>query len=201
MTTGHCTSVTVSSAPATTATSGTPVAITGAAAGCTNPVYEFWARWQGTNSWQLLQGYSASNVYNWNSTGAAPGTEYFGVWVRDASSSAPNDVYASIPFGITGSVCPSVTVSANPTTTVHGTGAHVVITGAATGCPNALYEFWMRAAGSSTWQLLQGYSTSATYNWNTTGAPAGTEYFGVWARDASSAASSDSHASIPYSLT
>jgi hypothetical protein len=43
------------------------------------------------------------------------------------------------------------------------------------------------STGSLTWQLVQGYSTNASYRWNSTGAFAGTEQFGVWARDASSA--------------
>ncbi len=201
VTAGHCASVTVSAAPASPVASGTPVTITGTASGCATPVYEFCARWQGTSTWQLLQGYSSSNVYHWNSTGAAAATEHFGVWARDASSSAVNDTYASIPYSVTSQSCASVIVSANPTTTVHGTGAHVVITGVAAGCTNPLYEFWARWQGSSTWQLLQGYSTNVTYNWNSTGAPAGTEYFGVWVRDASSAATVDSYASIPYALT
>jgi hypothetical protein len=86
---------------------------------------------------------------------------------------------------------------------VHGTAVQVTITAAAAGCTNAnpRYEFWMLAQGSSTWQLLQGYSTSASYVWNTNGAPAGTERFGVWVRDAASSAPYDSFNGIPYSLS
>ena len=201
VTAGHCTSVTVAASPASQVASGSPVAITGTAAGCTNPVYEFWARWQGSTAWQLLQGYSTINVYHWNSTGASAGTEYFGIWARDVSSPAASDALASIPYSVTTQQCTSVTASASPTTAAHGTGAHVTITGLGTGCTQPQYEFWMRPAGSTTWQLLQGYSTTATYNWNTTGAPAGTEYFGVWVKNASSPALVDSYASIPFTLT
>jgi hypothetical protein len=59
----------------------------------------------------------------------------------------------------------------------------------------------MKAAGSSTWQLLRGYATSATYVWNTTGAPAGTEQFGVWVQDATSGAIYDTYVSLPFTLT
>jgi hypothetical protein len=59
----------------------------------------------------------------------------------------------------------------------------------------------MRPAGSTTWHLLQAYSTTPTYIWNTKGAPAGTEYFGVWVRDASSRATYDSLLSAPYTLS
>lgn len=201
ITTGHCTSVTITAAPASPTTSGTPVTFTGAAAGCTNPTYAFWARWQGYSTWQLLQGYSTSNVYTWNSTGAAAGTEYFGIWARDASSSVTFDANASIPFSVTTQSCGSVTVSANPTTTVHGTGAHVVITAVAAGCTNARYEFWLRTT-TTDWQLVQSYSTTATYNWNTTGAPVTTVYFGVWAKDAASSTGGfDANASVAIPVT
>src|SRR5439155_1307586 len=81
-----CGSVTESAAPASPQASGTQVTFTATASGCTNPRYEFWARWQGSSTWQLLQGYSIGNVYHWNSSGAAAGTVYFGVWIKDASS-------------------------------------------------------------------------------------------------------------------
>jgi hypothetical protein len=79
----------------------------------------------------------------------------------------------------------------------------VTITGAATGCTNVnpRYEFWMRPATSSTWQLVQGYSTSATYDWNSTGAAAGTVYFGVWVTDANSPKTVDAVSSTPVTVT
>ncbi len=190
VTTATCASVTISAAPASPQQSGTQVSFT-ASGTCPdpNPLYEFWARWQGYSTWQLLQAYSTSNVYHWNSSGAAwPGVEYFGVWVKDAGSPAAVDAYTSIPDAVTVPVCASVMMTSvtPPSPSVHGTGVHVVFTAAAYGCPNPnpLFEFWMLAQGSSTWQLLQGYSTTATYNWNTTGAPAGTEQFSIWVRDA-----------------
>ena len=44
----------------------------------------------------------------------------------------------------------------------------------------------MRPASSATWQLVRGYSSGATYDWNSTGAATGTVYFGVWIKDAAS---------------
>ena len=49
-----------------------------------------------------------------------------------------------------------------------------------------MYQFWMLAPGSSTWTIAQPYSTSATFNWDTSALPAGTYRFSVWVRDASS---------------
>ena len=59
----------------------------------------------------------------------------------------------------------------------------------------------MRPASSSTWQLVQGYSTSATYDWNSTGALAGTVYFGVWTKDAASPNSYDAVANTTVTVT
>ncbi len=184
-----CTGVSASATPPAPQQSSTAITITGAAT-CPNPnpVFEFWARWQGSTTWHLVQPYSTSNAYHWNSSGALPGTEYFGVWVRDASSSAAYDAFTSIPDTVTTPVCAQVMLTSvsPPSPSVHGTGVHVVFGAASAGCPNPnpLYEFWMLPQGSSKWLLLQGYSASATYTWNTTGAPAGTEQFSVWIRDA-----------------
>src|SRR4029077_1003878 len=79
--------VTRSAAPPSPAAAGTPVAVTAAAPGCPNPLYEFWVLAPGAGSYTLGQAYSASATFNWTTTGLAPGTYRFSVWVRDASSS------------------------------------------------------------------------------------------------------------------
>jgi hypothetical protein len=201
-----CTAVTLAAVPTSGQPSGTPVTFTATGTCPTaNPLYEFWARWQGYGTWQLLQSYSTQATYNWNSTGAAAGTEYFGIWVKDAGSSTGGfDANASITYAVTTPSCASVTVSPAPTSVVHGSGTHVTITAAASSCtnPSPRYEFWMRPAWLSTWQLVQGYSTSATYDWNSTGAPAGTIYFGVWAKDANSPTGSfDANQSTTVTVT
>jgi spore germination protein YaaH len=205
LTSSPCTAVTLSGAPASPQLSGTPVTFN-ASGTCPNPnpLYEFWARWQGSSTWHLLRGYSTSPAYNWNSAGAAAGTEYFGVWVKDAGSSTSTfDAYLSMPYTVTAPACASVTVSAVPSSVAHGSGAHVTVTGAAAGCshPNPLYEFWMRPASSSTWTLIQSWSTSATYDWNSTGAQPGTVYFGVWTRDAASTNAYDAVAGTAVTVT
>ena len=199
-----CTSVTESAAPPSPSTSGIQVTFTAAASGCPSVLYAFWARWQGDSNWYLLQDYSTTNVYKWNSTGAAPGTEYIGVWAKDASSLTDTfDANASIPYSVTTPSCASVTASAAPATVVHGSGTHVAITSSASGCsnPGQLYEFWLRTT-TTDWQLVQAYSTTATYDWNTTGAPIITVYIGVWARDAKSPTGTfDANVSVAIPVT
>ena len=158
----------------------------------------------GTSTWRIVQGYTAGNTYRWNSTGALAGTEQFGVWARDAGSSAAYDTFTGIPYSVTTSACSGVTASATPSSPIaHGTGAHVTVTGVASGCTNAnpLYEFWMLPAGTAKWLMIRGYSTSASYDWNTTGALAGTERFGVWVRDAGSSAAYDTFVGLDYTLS
>jgi IPT/TIG domain/Cysteine-rich secretory protein family len=197
----RCTSVTLAALPAPPQPAGTQVTLTGTAIGCSSAQYEFWLLPAGSTTWIVLQGYSTSNTFTWNSTGALGGTEHLGVWARYAGSAAAYDTYASIPYSIDAS-CASLTENANPASVVHGTGAQVTITAAATGCSTSpRYEFWVRAASQSTWTLVQGYSATATYVWNSSGAASGTVYIGVWVRDATSAAAYDKVMSVAVTVT
>jgi photosystem II stability/assembly factor-like uncharacterized protein len=199
-----CGSVTASAVPASPSSAGTQITFTATATGCGNPRYQFWMRAASQTDWQLLQAYSPSNTYLWNSTGAAAGVVYFGVWAKGASSTTSGfDANFSFAYSITTPSCASVTASAMPTTVVHGSGTHVTITAAASGCTNTnpLYEFWLRTP-TTDWQMIQAYSPTATYDWNTTGAPVTTVYFGVWAKDAKSSTSGfDANASVAVPVT
>lgn len=198
----YCSGVTLSAAPPSGQPSGTQVVFT-ATGTCpdASPQFEFWANWAGTDgNWQLLQAYSTSAVYNWNSTGAAPGTENIGVWVKDANSPNTLDKNTSIPFVVQGP-CGTLTATPAPTSINEGSGTHVTVTGSAT-CAHAspLYEFWLRTA-TSAWILAKAYTTTAAYDWNSMGSPFGTIYFGVWVKDsASGTATFDSNASTTVTV-
>lgn len=81
------------------------------------------------------------------------------------------------------STCTGLTMGGSPASPVQA-GVTVTFTATATGCPNPLYEFWMRAA-SGTWSLAQTFSNNDQFMWNTTFA-SGTYYISAWAKDASS---------------
>jgi len=201
--TAPCTSARVAFTPPSPVRqgSGTAVTLTASSSGCPNPQYEFWMRPSGSSAWQLVQPYSTSPTYQWNTTGAAAGTVYFGAWVRDSGSTKTYESFVSAPFSLI-SPCSAATESFSPASPVaHGTGASITITAGASGCPSPVYEFWMKPSGSSTWQLLRGYSATPTYTWNTRGAPAGTEVIGVWARDAGSSAAYDAVYSASFTLS
>jgi hypothetical protein len=99
-----CTAVSLTAAPASPQATGTTITVT-ATATCpdANPQFQFVALWAGTNTWIVQQAYSTSTSWTWNSTGAPPGSERFGVWVKDASAAASTqaDLYYSVPYQVT----------------------------------------------------------------------------------------------------
>jgi hypothetical protein len=79
-----------------------------------------------------------------------------------------------------------VTENAAPAATSKA-GSSISFSATAAGCAHPLYQFWVLAPGSHTWQILQTYSSTATFTWNTGGLPAGSYLYTVWVRDAASA--------------
>ena len=83
-------------------TNGTHVTVTAVASGCsTTAMYEFWIRPASSSTWQRVQGYGAGPSYDWNSTGAAVGTVYIGVHLKDGNSPQEYDAVASTPVSVT----------------------------------------------------------------------------------------------------
>jgi hypothetical protein len=191
-----CASVTETATPASPQAPGTSVKFTATATVCPNPNYEFWLQPPG-GAWSIVQVYSTSNSWTWNTTGLAAGTYALDVSARDASSTAAYDAHISPnpTYTLQAAVtpCASVTEAASPASP-QAPGASVRFTATATGCPNPNYQFWLQPPGGA-WSIAQVYSTSNTWTWNTTGLAAGTYTLDVYARDASSTASFDAHIS------
>jgi photosystem II stability/assembly factor-like uncharacterized protein len=196
--TGSSCGVATSSSPNGTAAAGTTVTISASTPGCPMSNFEFWLLPPG-GAWMLAQSYSANAAFTWNTLGGAPGVYRFSVWARDPTSSAAYDAFNAFNYMLTVAPCTAMSATAAPPSSAT-VGTAVAITASATGCPNALYEFWMLAPGG-TWTLVQAYSTTATFTWNTAGTAAGSYRFSVWARDASSSASYDAFSAFNYALT
>jgi spore germination protein YaaH len=208
-----CPRVAVTSSPASTAPVGTSVSLAATASNCANPTprFAFWLQTPGSTTWQLVQQYSTTSTFNWNTAGKPTGTYRFSVWALDAGSNGVFgnslgrwDSYVATQYVLTPTQCGSVSVAFSPSAAV--VGAPVTITGTVVGCPNPRYEFWTLAPGATTWRLGQAYSTASTFIWKT-GAPAGVYHFSVWARDASSTGiasnslgSWDTYAAAQYTL-
>jgi hypothetical protein len=185
-----CTAMSETEVPPATAAAATTVTITGLATGCPKPLYEFWMRPPG-GAWTLVRPYSTSAAFSWNTTAKRAGAYSFSVWARDANGpgtngTSPNtyDVFSVFVYTLTTSPCTASSASSSPASTAT-VGTPVTITGSATGCPNAQYEFWLLPPGGA-WTLVQRYSSIASFNWTTAGEAAGTYLVSVWARDASS---------------
>src|SRR4029077_5084157 len=164
--------------------------LSGSASGCPNPRYQFWIMPPG-GAWTIVQAYSSSATFNWSTTGDPAGSYLWTVWVRDASSTATLDAYSPGVGYTLGSPCASVTASASPASPqAHGTA--VTLSASASGCANPQYEFWILPPGGA-WTIVQAYSSSATFNWSTTGDPAGSYMWTVWVRDATSTAKLDAY--------
>jgi hypothetical protein len=109
LTTVRCTALTVTSAPPNAAPAGTnPVTITGSAATCANPNYEFWMLAPGASTWAKVQPYSSTASFAWNTTGKAKGVYHFSVWAKDRNSAGNAsdslgswDVYVAITYTLT----------------------------------------------------------------------------------------------------
>src|SRR5260370_14876048 len=80
--------VSVGSRPPPAVPSGGSAPSSASASGCpdANPVYQFWVLAPGASSWTIVQAYSTSNTFLWNTTGKVKGNYQVAVWVRDASS-------------------------------------------------------------------------------------------------------------------
>jgi hypothetical protein len=198
-----CNSVTISPASATVAHgSNVHDLITAVGSGCPNSaLYEFWFRTASTN-WVLIQGFSATATFNWNTAGAPVTTVYFGVWLKDLNSTtATFDANAFTTVNVTPAVCTTAGISAASPSVNHGSGATDLITATSSGCTNsAVYEFWFRSS-TTNWVMIQAFSATATFNWNSAGAPVTTVYFGIWVKDTGSSTSTfDANASTSVAV-
>jgi len=205
-----CSAVSIAS---TALASTTAVTITAHASGCANPLYQFWILPPGASSWQMVQSYSINGKWQWNTSGATAGPYIVAVWARDSSSSGSSgnsfgrwDAFNSISIQYT-PPCSAATLSTSPPAAAP-VGMVVSVTAHASGCANPLYQFWILRPGASSWQMVQVYSTSATWQWNTSGAPVGAYVVAVWARDSTSTGtfsnsfgSWDSYGSSNYTLS
>jgi hypothetical protein len=195
-----CTGVTATanfSGPVATAPAGFVFQIVGSAVGCTHPLFAFFLLNPG-GSWTKVQDFSARNNMNWDTgnygTPEPAGTYNYSVWVRDTSSAGTNDggsfgrYDASVghAFALTSGTCASVTATAAPGSP-QPEGTTVTITATAGTCyVGGLFEFWLLAPGSSTWQLAQGYeSFNNSFTFFTNGLN-GMYRYAVWVRDFSS---------------
>ena len=209
-----CTSVNASSSPVSPQLSGSAITISTSIVGCANPRYAFWHANPGSSTWQLVQPFSTQSSYSWNTLGSVAGVHRFSVWVRDASSFGVSrnalgswDAFSAPTYTLTTQPCGSVSALVAPSSPQLA-ATPVTVTATATGCPAPRIQFWLLAPGSAAWKVLQPYSLTSTWAWNTAGYAPGTYTVAAWARDTSSVGTHagglgtwDALTSFAYTLT
>ena len=90
-------SVALSASQSSPQTEGQQVVFTARGSGGSGSYeYKFWERGPGTNgAWVIVQNFSSSDAFTWDSTGKA-GTTEIGVWVRNAGSDVDEYNYARV---------------------------------------------------------------------------------------------------------
>jgi len=190
-----CSSISATVLPPSPSGIGRTITVSVQAMGCPDPgpLYEFWVLAPGGNAYQLGQAYSTNSTFSWITSGFAPGSYTFSIWVRDANSSGASgnqfgrwDAYNITTYTLTS--CSGLQLSVSPASP-SASGTTVTVTAQASGCPdpNPQYEFWVLPPGGNAYQLVQAYSATSTVTWNTTGLAPGSYRFSVWVRDTNSA--------------
>jgi alpha-tubulin suppressor-like RCC1 family protein len=196
-----CTAATLTPTLASPQDEGTAVTLNASSSSCGSPQYEFWMLTPGSSSWSILQPYSSSASFNWTSD-ATPGEYFLQVWVKDATSSTTTyDTYSIESYTI---VVPQNCTNATLTAmqgSPQAVGTAITLNAGSSTCASPLYEFWMLAPGSSTYVILQSYSSSASVTW-TSDTTVGDYILEVWVKDANSSTTNwDTDAVLGYTIS
>jgi hypothetical protein len=193
-----CSSVSASTSPTGQTSIGDNVTIASSATcGSSTPEFQIWMAPPG-DTFSLLQDYSTSSAYNWDTSGALSGMYSFQVWVRAVGSPGNYDSYTGFSYTL-GAACSSVTGAFAPMSpAVIGDVVDLSAAAACGGTPT--YQFWELPPGGG-WTVLQDWSTNSSYSWDTSTAVAGTYNFQVWTKNQGSTASYESYASAAYTLS
>ena len=195
---GPPTGVTVTAFPATQTTVGTVVTFTAAAVTGSGPFeYQFLLTAPGGVA-TIVQAYSPSAVFTFNTAGLAAGTYQVTVQIRTVGSAAPFEATQIVPYLV---AAPPTSVALTGSPAYRAViGTPVKFTAKATGGSGTYeYRFLLRAPGGLLLPV-QKYSTAATWTWNTTGLAAGTYQVVVRARSLGSTAISEAARSLNYVL-
>jgi len=162
--------------------------------------YQYYQHDPNTDVWTMVQDYTGTNTYAWNTTTAASGLYTISVYVRSAGSSAPFDMTAATtviiaPSGpATGATITVAEVGAK-------TGAIVTATANGQGGSGTYeYQFYQRDPATGVWSLVQDYTGANTYVWNTSAAAPGTYTISAYVRSAGSAAAFEATAATTVEI-
>ena len=197
LTSSAATGVTLTPSPDGMAPAGTSVVFTAAASGGSSSYqYRFWLLTGST--WTMVQDYSSSPTWTWNTASVVPGYYLVAVHSRTVGSTASSEAGTTYNYLINSAVPPATTVTLTPSPDgMAPAGTSVVFTAAASGGSGSYqYRFWLLTG--STWTMVQDYSSSAIWTWNTTGVVPGYYLVAVHSRTVGSTASSEAGNTYNY---
>jgi len=190
--TNNCTTASLSP-PTASQPAGSAVSLTASSSGCLIPRYEFWVQYS-NGVWFLKQGFGGS-AFTWDTTGLVPGRYLVHAWVNSTGSG--HDAIGSATVTLSG----CTTATATAPTASGPVGTNVTFTAGSSGCPNPVYEFWLKDPGG-TWHLMQGFGTGDSWLWLTAGSAKGVYTIHVWANQQGAGTSPyEKIGSATYTLT
>jgi len=128
--------------------------------------YQFWFN-NGT-SWTMVQDYSTTSTWNWSTAGLAPGTYRIQANVRNAGSTVLSyEAAKGIDFVIKPPAATAAHLSATASSPTAAGPAVTFSAGGAGGSGSYEYQFWLN--NGSSWTMVQDYSTTSSWDWNTAG--------------------------------
>lgn len=195
-----CTAASTTVTPASAAP-GTNITVATSATTCSAAEYAIYKKAPG-GAFLLLSPYSQANAnYVWNSAGAPLGIHTFQVWARSLGSTVSYEVKAATKTATIQSAGPCTPAALNfaPVTTA-AVGTNVALTASAGGCASPTFKFFIKPPGG-VYQVLQDWTASPIFSWNTNFAPAGAYQFQVYSRNAGSTATYESFVTKNYALT
>ena len=192
--TGPATGVTITPDIASPRMVGDNINITAAGIGGSGS-YEYKFLLNNGAGYTIVQNYSTSNTWTWNTTGFNAGPYSIMVYVRNAGSTASYQAYITTGYTLSLST-PTITTNI---ATPQAVGANITFTATEVGGGNYEYKFLMSTGGP--YATVQNYSTSGTWTWNTTGLNAGAYSIMVYVRNVGSTASYQAYGTVGYTLS
>jgi hypothetical protein len=187
-----CTGASLSTDKPSPGPQGATITLRGVATCPASPDYRFWVAQNGT--WRVVQDYSPTSTYAWNTSALPAGTYGLEVDVRNHGSTVSYDRYSYFYYTLAG--CSSATLHTS-LPSPESPGSTVVLMGGAS-CPGTPeFRFWVGYNG--TWRIAQDYSTSDNFSWNTTGL-SGTYGLEVDVRDQGSTVAYDKVANVSFTV-
>ena len=184
-----CTSARMSTSKASPQPPGGAILLTASSTCPATPEYRFLV------GGVVVQNYSTANTYTWNTSGKPFGTYQLEVDVRAKGSTVGYDAWSITSFRLGAAPCASATLRTDQPSPQAPAGTQVVLTAGASCAGTPEYRFLVNGA------VVQGYSTTNTKTWDTTGKTPGTYQLEVDVRNQGSPAGYESWAIVQFRVT